>query len=70
MLVANLTLIMVVQANDYQNMPGNNHTLAREARTERGTISTYDGTVLAKSEKNADGTYEPVSYTHLPGRPT
>ena len=59
-LVANLTLIMVVQANDYQNMPGNNHTLAREARTERGTISTYDGTVLAKSEKNADGTYERV----------
>ena len=56
-LVANLTLIMVVQANDYQNMPGNNHTIAREAKTQRGTISTYDGTVLAQSVQNADGTY-------------
>lgn len=60
LLVANLTLIMVVQADDYRNMPGNNHTLAREAKTERGTISTYDGTVLARSEKQADGTYERV----------
>ena len=34
--------------------------LAREAKTERGTISTYDGTVLARSEKQADGTYERV----------
>lgn len=60
LLVANLTLIMVVQAESYQNMPGNNHTLAREAKTERGTISTYDGTVLAKSEKQSDGTYQRV----------
>ncbi len=59
-LVANLTLIMVVQASDYQNMPGNNHTLAREAKTERGTISTIDGTVLAQSVKNDDGTYTRV----------
>ncbi len=59
-LVANLTLIMVVQANDYQNMPANNHTLAREAKTERGTISTIDGTVLAQSMKNDDGTYSRV----------
>ena len=48
LLVANLTLIMVVQANYYQNMPGNNHTLAKESRTERGTISTYDGVILAQ----------------------
>ncbi|RDB64387.1 peptidoglycan glycosyltransferase [Gordonibacter sp. 28C] len=60
LLVANLTLIMVVQANYYQNMPGNNHTLAKEARTERGTISTYDGTVLAQSVEQEDGTYERV----------
>ena len=47
LLVANLTMIMVVQADSYQTMPGNNHTLAKEAKSERGTISTYDGIVLA-----------------------
>ncbi|MDJ1651440.1 MULTISPECIES: FtsW/RodA/SpoVE family cell cycle protein [Gordonibacter] len=60
LLVANLTLIMVVQADYYQNMPGNNHTLAKEANTERGTISTYDGVVLAQSVRQDDGTYERV----------
>lgn len=60
LLVANLTLIMVVQANYYQNMPGNNHTLAKEGRTERGTISTYDGVILAQSVQNSDGTYERI----------
>ena len=60
LLVANLTLIMVVQANYYQNMPGNNHTLAKDSRTERGTISTYDGVILAQSVQQEDGTYERV----------
>lgn len=60
LLVANLTMIMVVQASYYQNMPGNNHTLMKEAHTERGTISTYDGTVLAQSVEQPDGTYERV----------
>lgn len=60
LLVANLTLIMVIQANEYRSMPSNNHTLAREAETERGTISTYDGVVLAQSVKNEDGTYSRV----------
>ena len=59
-LVANLTLIMVVQADDYQNMAGNNHTIAKESRSERGTISTYDGTVLAQSVQEEDGTYKRV----------
>ncbi|MEG2948531.1 MAG: FtsW/RodA/SpoVE family cell cycle protein [Raoultibacter sp.] len=57
LLVANLTMIMIVQAEYYQNMPGNSHTLAKEAKTERGTISTYDGTILAQSVQNDDGTY-------------
>lgn len=57
LLVANLTLIMVIQAEHYQNMPGNNHTLAKEAKSERGTISTYDGVVLAQSVKQDDSTY-------------
>lgn len=59
-LVANLTWIMVIKANEYQNMPGNNHALAREAENERGTISTYDGVVLAQSVANGDGTYTRV----------
>lgn len=57
-LVANLTLLMVVQAKDYQNMPGNNHTIAKQASVKRGSISTYDGTVLAESVESEDGGYE------------
>lgn len=57
LLVANLTYIMVFQADYYKSMPGNNHTMAREAKSERGTISTYDGTVLAHSVKQEDGSY-------------
>lgn len=57
LLVANLTMIMVVQAKDYQTMPGNNHTIAKQAQVKRGTISTYDGTVLAESVPAGDGTY-------------
>lgn len=57
-LVANLTWVMVVNAEEYQNMPGNNHTIAKESQSERGTISTYDGVVLARSVEQEDGTYE------------
>lgn len=60
LLVANLTYIMVVNAQNYQNMPGNGHTVAKEAQSERGTISTYDGVVLAQSVEQPDGTYERV----------
>ena len=56
-LVANLTYIMVVDAKNIQNMSNNNHTIAKEAKTERGAITTSDGVVLAKSEKQSDGTY-------------
>ena len=57
-LIANLTMVMVVNASNYQNMSGNNHTLAKESKTERGTISTEDGVVLAKSVLQKDGTYK------------
>lgn len=60
LLVANLTLIMVVQADYYQNMAGNNHTLMQESDTERGSISTYDGVVLVESQQTEDGSYERV----------
>ena len=59
-LVANLTLIMVVQAETYRNMPGNSHTLEKQANRERGTISTADGVVLAQSVQNEDGGYTRV----------
>lgn len=58
LLVANLTLIMVVQAKDYQNRPENNHTIAKQATIKRGSISTSDGTVLAQSMQTNDGTYK------------
>ena len=61
LLVANLTLIMVVQAKGLPEHAGNNHTMAKEAETERGTISTYDGrVVLAQSVKNDDGSYDRI----------
>ena len=58
LLVANLTLIMVVQAKDYQNRPENNHTIAKQATIKRGSISTSDGTVLAQSRETNGGSYE------------
>ena len=57
LLVANLTYVMVFMADEYQSYPGNNHTLYREAKTERGSISTYDGVVLAESVQQEDRTY-------------
>ena len=56
-LVANLTYIMIIRADYYQNLPGNNHTLIHEQQSERGTISTYDGVVLARSVLTDSGIY-------------
>ena len=56
-LVANLTYLMIIKAPEYQNMASNNHTIAREAKMERGTISTVDGVVLATSALQEDGSY-------------
>lgn len=57
-LVANLTYVMVVQADEIKHMSGNNHVLIKEQYNKRGEIDTKDGIVLAKSEKQHDGTYE------------
>jgi peptidoglycan glycosyltransferase len=57
-LVANLSYIMIFKASEYQNMPSNNHTIAQQAKIERGTISTEDGVVLAQSVLQSDGTYK------------
>ena len=56
-LIGNLTYIQVIKADDYQSMPGNNHTIARQAYVQRGSIITSDGVTLAESIQQADGTY-------------
>ncbi len=60
LLVANLTVIMIIQSDYYKNMEGNNHTIAKQSKIERGTISTNDGVVLAQSVLNDDDTYSRV----------
>ena len=59
-LIANLTYVQVVKAEEYQGMPNNNHTIARSAHVQRGAIITRDGVTLAESVQNEDGTYERV----------
>ena len=56
-LIANLTYIQVIKAEEYQQMPNNNHTIARSAHVQRGAIITYDGVTLAESVQQDDGTY-------------
>ena len=56
-LIANLTYIQVIKASYYQQLPNNNHTIARSAYVQRGAILTSDGVTLAESLKQADGTY-------------
>ncbi|MDY2788098.1 MAG: FtsW/RodA/SpoVE family cell cycle protein [Atopobium sp.] len=58
LLIANLTYVQVIQATQYQNKPGNNHTIAKSAYVQRGAILTSDGKTLAESVKQADGTYQ------------
>ena len=60
LLIANLTVIQVVRAEDIKNMPANGHTLQHQAGQERGAIISADNVVLAKSEEQSDGTYERV----------
>ncbi len=59
-LITNLTYVQVVQAQNYKQMPNNNHTIARSYRVQRGAIITSDGQTLAESIKNEDGTYSRV----------
>ncbi len=57
LLIANLTYIQVIQAEHYQTMPNNNHTIAKSAKVQRGAIITSDGATLAESTRADDGTY-------------
>ncbi len=56
-LIANLTYVMQIDAERVQNLPTNNHTIARSAYVQRGAIITSDGVTLAESIQQADGTY-------------
>ncbi len=58
--IANLTFIQVVEAQNYKQMPNNNHTIARSAFVQRGAIITSDGQTLAESVQQDDGTYARV----------
>ena len=46
-----------IKAKDYQDMPTNNHTIARSKYIQRGSIITSDGVTLAESLQQEDGTY-------------
>lgn len=59
-LIANLTYIQVVKADELRDRSGNNHTLQRISEQQRGAIITSDNVVLAQSEELPDGTYKRV----------
>ena len=56
-LIANLVYVQVVQADSIKSMTSNNHTIARRAYVERGSILTSDGVILAESVRQENGTY-------------
>ncbi len=56
-LIANLTYVQQIDTSRIQNLPTNNHTIAKSAYVERGAIITSDGVTLAESVEQADGTY-------------
>lgn len=58
LLIGNLTYIQVIKADEYRQMPNNNHTIAKSAYVQRGAIITSDGQTLAESSKQDDGTYK------------
>lgn len=56
-LIGNLTFIQVGWADTLKAMPNNNHTIARAAYIERGSILTSDGVILAESVPGEDGRF-------------
>lgn len=56
-LITHLTVVQVVRAQEYRDMPSNNHTIAKSAYVQRGAIITSDGQTLVESVQQADGTY-------------
>ena len=56
-LIGNLTYIQVIQADELKSRPDNNHSIARAAYVQRGSIITSDNVTLAQSVQQEDGTY-------------
>jgi peptidoglycan glycosyltransferase len=56
-LVLNLTWIQVIDARALNNSPINTRNLAEQARSNRGSIVTRDGTVLAESVPTGRSTF-------------
>ena len=56
-LLGNLTYLMTIDAPHIQSLSTNNHTIAKSAHVQRGSIITSDGVTLAESVKQDDGTY-------------
>ncbi len=52
-LVVNLTWIMVVRAQWFQDRPENKRSIAKEMKIKRGDIVGYDGTVIAGTERKS-----------------
>jgi peptidoglycan glycosyltransferase len=60
LLIGNLTWHMVINAPAVQQDVGNNHTLERNSNIQRGALLTSDGTILARSEQDAEGRWQRV----------
>ena len=56
-LIGNLTYLQVFDAQRIQNLPTNNHTIAKSAYVQRGAIITSDGVTLAESVQQEDGSF-------------
>jgi peptidoglycan glycosyltransferase len=52
-LIANLTWIMVVRAQWFQDRPDNHRSIAEEMKIKRGDILGYDGSVIAGTERKS-----------------
>lgn len=59
-LIANLTYVQVIRADELKDMSGNNHTLMRMEEQQRGAIVTSDNVVLAESVEQSNGTFKRV----------
>ena len=74
-LVVNLTWIMVVRAQWFQDRPENKRSIAKEMKIKRGDIVAYDGSVIAGTERRSgyyyrdypNGTFAPqlIGYDSL-----
>jgi penicillin-binding protein A len=76
LLVAFTSRWTIFEASSLRESPLNKRTLLKQERTPRGPILAADGTVLARSRRNAEGVYErfyptgelfaaPVGYDYL-----